>query len=250
MRTRLRHGVDFSGASSGGSGVRVATRGPDDEVLELVKVDRAGLRRAILEGLDDGSDHLWLIDAPLGIPRATLAACGVDDDWSSSIRWLSSYSDPREWRRAVRKQSRKEPKRVADYAAATPLASMNLRVFKQTWTAMVELLRPLLEAGVRVEPMGGSFGSSVVVCEGCPASVLKRGGDSARGYKGSGEPPRQRRKEIVARMRSHWGLRLDADRATRCIEDEGGDDLDAVLLTLDPWQGPPPSDALVEGWVW
>lgn len=248
----IRHGVDFSGAASGGSGIRVATRLPGEPLTDLRRLNRAGLRHLILEGLKEsgGRNHRWLIDAPMGIPLPTLEACGVEPDWEASVAWLASFRDPRDWRRAVRKISRKEPRRVADRAAGTPLASMNLRVFKQTWTAMVELLQPLLEAGVRVEPMAGPFGSSVVVAEGCPASVLKRAGDSARGYKGKGDPPRQRRAEIVARMRSDWGLTLDREIANRCITDEGGDDLDAVLLTLDPWQGPPPAIARIEGWVW
>lgn len=248
----IRHGVDFSGAASGGSGIRIATRFPGEPLTDLRRLDRPGLRRMILDGLaeNDGRHHRWLIDAPFGIPLPTLEACGVDLNWEASVAWMASFRDPRDWRRAVRKVSRKEPRRVADRAASTPLASMNLRVFKQTWTAMVELLEPLLRAGVRIEPMAGPFGSSVVVAEGCPASVLKRGRDSARGYKGTGEPPRRRRMEIVAKMRADWGLALDSDVAARCVADEGGDDLDAVLLTLDPWQGPPPAEGLVEGWVW
>ena len=246
------HGVDFSGATKGGSGIRIATRRPDEPLSELRRVDRSGLRAEILLGLEDSGRrrHRWLIDAPFGIPAATLEACGVDLDWRASVAWLASFQDPRDWRRAVRQVSRKEPKRVADRAAATPLASMNLRVFKQAWTVMVEVLDPLVEAGVRVEPLAGSSASPVVVGEGCPASILKRGGDSARGYKGRGEPPRSRRAEIVARIERDWGLSLASEVAARCVDDEGGDDLDAVLLTLDPWQGPPPSIAAVEGWVW
>ncbi len=246
------HGVDFSGATKGGSGIRIATRRPDAALSELRRVDRGGLRDEILTGLEDpgGQRHRWLIDAPFGIPVATLEACGVDPDWRASVAWLASFEDPRDWRRAVRQVSRKEPKRAADRAAGTPLASMNLRVFKQTWTVMVEILDPLVEAGVRVEPLAGPRAASVVVGEGCPASVLKRRGDSARGYKGRGEPPRSRRMEIVERIHRDWGLSLAPDVAMRCIEDEGGDDLDAVLLTLDAWHGPPPAIAEVEGWVW
>lgn len=246
------HGVDFSGATKGGSGIRIATRRPGTPLSELRRVDRSGLRAEILLGLEEPGDrrHRWLIDAPFGIPAATLEACGVELDWRASVAWLASFQDPRDWRRAVRQVSRKEPKRVADRAAGTPLASMNLRVFKQTWTVMVEILDPLVEAGVRVEPLAGPRAAAVVVGEGCPASVLKRAGDSARGYKGRGEPPRARRVEIVERIQRDWGLSLASDVAARCIDDEGGDDLDAVLLTLDAWQGPPPSIAQVEGWVW
>ncbi|MBC03482.1 MAG: hypothetical protein CMJ34_09315 [Phycisphaerae bacterium] len=248
----IRHGVDFSGATSGGSGIRIATRRPDQPVQELQCVDRGDLRRQILAGLRDESNerHLWLIDAPFGIPIATLEACGVDVNWSSSLEWLASFPNPREWRRGVRRIIRKEPKRWTDRASATPLASMNLRVFKQTWTVMVEILAPLIAEGVRVEPMAGPRDSKVVVVEGCPASVLKRGGDPARGYKGRTDANRERRERILDRAVDEWGLRVSDPIADRCIADAGGDDLDALLLTLDPWQGPPVAEAIVEGWVW
>ncbi len=246
----IRHGVDFSGADGGGSGIRLATRVPGEPVRRIDRLDRRGLRDRILASREDGERHLWLIDAPFGVPIRTLERCDVDLDWSASVRWLASHGSPRDWRRAVRAVDRKEPKREADVVASTPLASMNLRVFKQTWTAMVELLGPLVEAGVRVDPMAGPLDARVVVVEGCPATVLKRRGDSAKGYKGTGQPPRDRREAIIQRGIESWGLEATNAVFDRCHDDEGGDDLDALLLTLDPWQGPPPAPAMVEGWVW
>ena len=246
----VRHGVDFSGADGGGSGIRLATRVPDEPVRRIDRLDRRGLRDRIMASCADGERHLWLIDAPFGIPLRTLRSCGVEESWSASVDWLASFGSPRDWRRAVRTVDRKEPKREADVVASTPLASMNLRVFKQTWTAMVELLQPLVEAGVRVDPMAGPLDARVVIGEGCPATVLKRRGDSAKGYKGAGQPPRDRREAILRQGIECWGL--DATEAVfdRCHDDEGGDDLDALLLTLDPWHGPPTAAAMVEGWVW
>ena len=248
--TIVRHGVDFSGADSGGSGIRVATRFGDDPVDRIERLDRGGLRDRILASTADGERHVWLVDAPFGLPLRTLDSCGVERDWRASVAWLASFDSPRDWRRVVRKTDRKEPKRTADRVASTPLAPMNLRGFKQTWTAMVEVLSPVLEAGVRVDPMAGGIDARVVVAEGCPATVLKRRGDSARGYKGPGEPPRTRREEILRRGLASWDLRATERVLDRCCDDQGGDDLDALLLTLDPWQGPPPGEAVVEGWVW
>ena len=127
---------------------------------------------------------------------------------------------------------------------------MNLRIFKQTWTAMVELLVPLAAAGVRVEPLAGPAGSNVVVAEGCPASLLKRAGDSARGYKGRTDANRERRAEILATARKDWGLRIAGEAARQAVDGQGGDDLDAALLTLDPLVTVIPSEATVEGWVY
>ena len=152
-RLRVIHGVDFSGADAGGeAGIRIASRPcvAESVVDRIERLDRTGLKRRILASLDDGHDHLWLIDAPFGLPLPTLEACGIPDDWSKTVEWMAGFRTPRDWRRGVRGVTRKEPRRLADRAAATPLASMNLRIFKQTWTAMVELLRPLADAGEEV----------------------------------------------------------------------------------------------------
>lgn len=250
---RFIHGVDFSGGDSGGeAGIRIATRrlGSEGRVERIERLDRNTLRRRIRAGLDGRDRHLWLIDAPFGIPLPTLDACDVERRWDAVVQWMSGFESPREWRRGVRSMTRKEPRRLTDRNSWTPLASMNLRIFKQTWTAMVELLAPLAAAGVRVEPLAGPPDSRVVVAEGCPASLLKRGGDSARGYKGRSETNLDRRSEILATARSRWGLRVADDAAGLAVAGHGGDDLDAVLLTLDPLVTVVPAEASIEGWVY
>ena len=251
-RERIIHGVDFSGADAGGEiGIRVASRScvPESLIDRIERFDRSGLRRRIMASLEDGNEHLWLIDAPFGLPIPTLEACGIPIDWAATVEWMAGFRTPRDWRRGVRAVTRKEPRRLADRAAATPMASMNLRIFKQTWTAMVEVLHPLAKEGVRIEPLAGPRDSRVVVAEGCPASILKRGGDSSRGYKGKEASNRDRRREILEIAHRQWGLRISESVADRCIDGTGGDDLDAVLMTLDPLVTVFPPEASVEGWV-
>ena len=245
------HGVDFSGASDGGSGgIRVAERelGNPHPISAVRRMHRAGLRQAILDSREDGEQHFWLIDAPFGVARETLEACGIGASWRETADWFTRSGNPREWRRAVRAHTRKEVRRTADRVARTPMAPMNLRVFKQTWTAVTELLLPLSESGVRVEPLVGPR-SSVVVSEGCPASVLSRMGGLTRGYKGKGDPPRERRLEIL-RLLARRGVKVNEAVAEVCLADEQGDSLDAVILCSSPWQGPVPGESVIEGWVY
>ncbi|MCH2161760.1 MAG: DUF429 domain-containing protein [Phycisphaerales bacterium] len=245
------HGVDFSGARDGGSGgIRVAHRwlGDATPVTSIGRMHRGALREAILDSRSDGEPHLWLLDAPFAVAIPTLEDCGVEVSWQAMTRWFAERGNPRDWRRAVRARTRKEVRRLTDRISRTPLAPMNLRVFKQTWTAVTEILVPLAEAGVRVEPLAGSP-SSVVVCEGCPASVLARMGAPVRGYKGGGEPPREKRAEIL-KLLARRGVRVSSSVAEECVQDEKGDALDAVVLCALPWQGPVPAIAAVEGWVY
>jgi hypothetical protein len=268
-RPVVLHGVDFSGADSGGaSKIRIAERELKSRSAVRVRgrVDRHGLRRAILDSRLDGREHIWRIDAPFGLPLACFAEArpeGFDEvlagrelSWLAVAEWMSGFATPRDWRGAMRDASRKEPKRTCDREFATPLAPMNLRVFKQTFTLVKEIALPLAREGVAIVPVSvpADGSSSVQVCEGCPASVLKARGWPARGYKGSGEPPRRVREELVRLLR-HEGLEIPSDIAVEAINDEEGDLLDAVILTTRPLgdlsaRDALPPEALVEAWVY
>ncbi len=259
------HGVDFSGADSGGaSKIRIAERELKSRsgVRVRGRLDRHGLRRAILESREDGREHLWRIDAPFGLPLACFTDArpdGLDEvlagrelSWLAVAEWMSGFATPREWRAAMRDASRKEPKRTCDRVFATPLAPMNLRVFKQTFTLIKEIALPLAKEGVAIMPVSMPADGSapaVRVCEGCPASVLKRREWPAKGYKGGGEPPRRVREELVRLLR-HEGIEIPSDIAVEAINDEEGDLLDAIILTTRPFDEPHPPEALVEAWVY
>jgi hypothetical protein len=169
--------------------------------------------------------------------------------------WMARFDTAREWRGAMRELSRREPKRTCDRALATPLAPMNLRVFKQTFTVITEILLPLAREGIAIEPVSmpaDRADARVRVAEGCPASVLRHRGWPAKGYKGGGEPPRVVREEIVRLLRKD-GLEIASQTAVEAIHDVEGDLLDALILTTAPIAVPAeglPPEALVEAWVY
>jgi hypothetical protein len=248
----ILHGVDFSGADAGGAAkIRMVSRDlstPGAELRLQGRFDRRGLVRRIVELVGDGRPHLVRIDAPFGLPLETLRRAGVEPSWRAMAAWLAAFGSPRRWRSELRATDRKEPRRACDQALHTPMAPMNLRVFKQTWTLIAEVLLPLAEAGVRIEPVvGGDAG--VTVCEGCPASLLRLLGWPDRGYKGQGEPPRRVRAELLRRL-DRQGVKVPRDMAEAAEVDAEGDLLDAMLLTMDPLQDVPPSEAMVEAWIW
>ncbi len=262
-RPVILHGVDFSGADGGGAAkIRIAERelSPRSAVHVRGRVDRNLLRRAIVESASDGREHLWRIDAPFGLPLECFAAErpeGFSDgpvSWRAVAEWMAGFGSPREWRGAMRELSRREPKRACDREFRTPLAPMNLRVFKQTFTVITEVLLPLVEEGIAIPPVCmPAAGSRVRVCEGCPASVLHRRGWPAKGYKGNGEPPRVVREEIIRLLRKD-GLEIPSQVAVEAIHDEEGDLLDAMILVTEPLGVEIPAElaatAAVEAWVY
>ena len=267
--TVIVHGVDFSGADGGGAAkIRVAERelAPRSAVRVRGRLDRAGLRRAILDSVRDarvdGVRHLWRIDAPFGLPIACFETERPEGlpagplDWSSVARWVSAFPNARAWRTAMRESSRREPRRACDRELHTPMAPMNLRVFKQTFTVIREILVPLADEGVAIMPVSmpaDGAAPSVAVCESCPASVLRARGWPAKGYKGGGEPPRILREEIIRLLRKD-GLEIPSPAAVEAIHDAEGDLLDALLLATEPLSWTVPAEhaaqAAIEAWVY
>lgn len=249
----ILHGVDFSGADSGGAAkIRMVSRdlaSPRSPVRLDGRFDRKGLVRRVLSLQSQGGAHLVRIDAPFGLPLETLRSFDVTPTWDAMAAWLVAFGSPRLWRGALRKSVRKEPRRTCDEQFRTPMAPMNLRVFKQTWTLIAEVLQPLAEAGVRIEPVHAGASSAVTVCEGCPASLLRLRGWPDHGYKGAGDPPRAVRSELL-RLLQRAGVVVAPDMQDAAVSDEEGDLLDALLLTLEPLQWVPPSEARVEAWVY
>ena len=249
MTDPVVHGVDFSGASGGGGPkIVVATRDSRGGIDLRRGAGRQDLLQLIRTSCEDGTPHLWRVDAPLSLPESVLDAHGVPPDWLSLATWMRGFEDPREWRRALRAVDRKERKRTCDRAARAPLAPMNLRVFKQTWTAVCELMLPLVEEGIHLAPMHPTR-SPVVVAEACPASVLHRIGESPRGYKGR-EPANAERRRALCGVLAEHGLELSEDHVRQAEADPQGDVLDAAILLLPPVHEPVPREALVEGWIW
>jgi len=249
------HGVDFSGGDRPEGKIWVATH--DTTHLEApVRLRRGFDHNALVELIaasrGDGRRHLWRIDAPFGLALEMIDAHGLDHDWRAVAEWMAAFGSPREWRTACRIVSRREPRRATDRIAHTPMAPSNLRIFKQTWSVIVRVLLPLLERGIRIEPVAGPIESTVVVAEGCPSSILRANEWPARGYKGRGTPPRLVREELLRRI-SKSGIPLPKPIVAMATDDTEGDGVDALLLLLPPTNAVVPAEeehsARVEAWV-
>lgn len=202
----------------------------------------------ILSSSQEAGRDLWRIDAPFSLPISVLQKHGIEHSWAAMAHWMRGFASARDWRRALRAVDRKEPKRICDQASQTPMSPMNLRVFKQTWTVICEILLPLAESGVHIAPVHVTD-SSAILSEGCPASVLRTRGERAKGYKGPSEAHRQRRKELCDLLGS-WGIVVTARDKETAIRDTEGDVLDALLLLADTTSHVPPEEAEIEAWIW
>ena len=237
------HGVDFSGGSRHRLKIQVSALLEGSPASVRGGLSHAELVDMIARSAGDGRRHVYLIDSAFGLPLEMLELQGVEPRWTAALEWMASFPSPRDWRRTARERSRKELRRASDRLARTPLPPANLRMFRQTWHAMVSVLRPLLGMpGVAVLPFGavgerpagaGAAAwreAAVWAGEGCPSSSLQAAGWPHRGYKGPSEKSRDLRRDLLARLERMEGLLIDPAAAVRAVEDEEGDVLDSLIL--------------------
>lgn len=129
--------------------------------------------------------------------------------------------------------------RQTDAEARTPFPPHNLRIYRQTYYGVRELLAPLSQAGsVRVLPMQPGKPGVPSMIEVCPASLLKPIGLYAP-YKGAEPKYRQQRARILDYAQDN-GVRFgNRTMPALLLDNAGGDALDSVLCAYAAWRALP-----------
>lgn len=265
---RTIHGIDFSGAPDAGSKIWIASGHADGGTLVITACRRAatlpgsGRRRelalealrAFLAGAGDAAIGL---DFPFGVPRAVAG----DVAWSDFVAGFRTRFPTADAFReaAVHAAGGKELRRVTDREAQTPFSPYNLRLYKQTYHGIRDVLGPLVRDGhIAVPPMQPAVAGRPLVLEICPAATLKELGLYVP-YKGR-EAQHRRGRERILRTLEERGLATVAgdEVRTAVLEDAGADALDGVLAAVAVWRGVAGGLAVpvarpeyeVEGYVW
>ncbi len=268
-------GVDFSGAADAGRRIWLA-EGPWRD--RCVRVDHLRQARelpgsgteldqalpALKRHLAGQTRALVGLDFPFSLP----APCLAGRSWQVLIKqFAKAFPTPEDLREKCRSRcGGKELKRKTDRLAQTPMSPFNLRLYRQTWHGLAQLLGPLVAADEAcVPPFHPPRPDVPWLIEICPASTLKAlsarlGQDLYRPYKGTGQPHRRQRAFLLAEIEKLGRARLGRWALRKAvIDDAGGDALDAVIAchaaadALARGLADPPvdqPDVAVEGWVY
>src|SRR5262249_55316232 len=126
---------------------------------------------------------------------------------------------------------RREPKRVTDVESKTPWCAFNIRLYRQSYHGMAEVLRPLVIANkALVLPMQAPRPDLSWLIETCPASALRHFGWRGS-YKGAALGD-QRRRILKALQEAGLLNALPRFLSARVVEDAGGDALDSIIAAL------------------
>ena len=239
---RRVHGVDFSGAVNAGDAIWIAGGAVTSRGLELEDCRpasrlpggtraRDGALAALRNWIAAQGEAAIGLDFPFGLPWPLSRGY---NNWEAFVRAFPSRHLSAEAFRAhcrVRAGGR-ELRRETDLVARTPFSPYNLRMYRQTWHGIRQVLAPLVAAeAVCVPPMQTLRPDRPWLLEICPASTLKRMG-LYRPYKGKTRPHRAMRREILAHLQAAAGLRLPAALRGVILADRGGDALDSVIAAV------------------
>jgi len=232
-------GLDFSGAADAGRRLWLAEGSHDADGFRLDRClpgsdlpGSAARRDACLTAVVEfiaGQRHAVIgCDFPFGLPAVLMRT----KTWRDfALGFDARYADPAALRDdCMRRANGRELKRSGDRTARVPFSAYNIRLYRQTFHGIRDLLAPLVRRdAARILPMQTAWAGRPWLVETCPASTLKQAG-LYLSYKGAGKERRAARRRIVAGLVRQGLLRpLRPALRALAVADEGGDALDAII---------------------
>lgn len=236
-------GVDFSGAVRAGRKIWLTLAEPRGATLAVRSVRRAEelpggaaarepALRALVAALSGLGPCAAGLDFPFGLHRALVAE---PDLLAFVAAFRQHHPTPQALRAACRAAGDERAlKRRCDLEARTPFAPHNLRVYRQTWHGIAEVLAPLCAAGAQLLPQQPPRPGRLWLLETCPASALKQRG-WYRPYKGQ-RPAHHRERIALLRAVEAEGLAVPASLRGTLLNDGEGDALDSLLCAWITWR--------------
>lgn len=229
-------GVDFSGGSSAGRKIWLA-----EGTLRGERVEVDSLRRACdLPGSAPGRDRAiaslreWIAAQPGGTVIGCDFPFSLAKDMLGHPTWdafAAAFAHDYPHAEALYEAGRAKspPVRRADQEARTPFAPHNLRLYRQTYYGIRDLLAPLAAAGqARIIPFHDLAADLPVLIEVCPASRLKAHG-RYQPYKGA--ELRAVRVRLLNWLIDH-DIVISSALSAAAAEDAEGDALDSLIAAV------------------
>ena len=168
------------------------------------------------------------LDFPFGLPSALVEA----NSWEQFVLSFGDrYSSAEQFKETCRAAARgRELRRVTDQESQTPLSPYNLRLYRQTYFGIRDVLAPLVRDRLAcILPMQSAAPGRPWIFEVCPASTLKAV-DLYLPYKGRGRERDVARARVLQRIEEIGALLVPASTLRSTIlGDRQGDALDSVI---------------------
>jgi hypothetical protein len=246
-KKRCIFGVDFSGAKDACKKIWVSSGRSIGSTLHIEEcyrlADRMGSGASSHSGRDECFSALRSLiirenDAVFGIDLSfSLPEHLMEDDWESFIESFSSkYPSAEQFRESCRDRTGgKELKRASEIRAKVPFSVYNLRLYRQTYFGIRDVISPLVNDGlVCVLPMQEAKDGKPWLIEICPACRLKKE-DMYIPYKGKTDDRRNARCRILEYFMNK-SLVIPSSLQELIVADTEGDALDSIIATYSTFK--------------
>lgn len=233
-------GVDFSGARDAGKRIWITEGRLHSGQLRLDTCYQASAiwcrrRDACLEFLVRriASERSCVVglDFPFGIPRPV----AQDTTWAEFVRGFTvRYATPHDFKQSCHSAAKgRELRRQTDVESHTPFSPYNLRVYRQTYYGIAQVLAPLVsKEHACVIPMQRPIPGLPWVIEICPASTLRCLGLYTSSYKGPHASHLTARATILDALATMTGADVSSNIRVEAEHDVGGDALDSAIAAV------------------
>lgn len=233
-------GIDFSGAKDAGRHIWISIGTESSGTLRMTQIEQASNflgvgtdRDAVLEELVGWIDSLYNatvgIDFPFSVPEKIAWGVFQAHSWSQMVNHQNWPNlNPNTFRGQCRNISKGGIRDTdAMHRGDSPYS---IRIYKQTFYGIRDVLRPLLDRNVSIAPIVDNKNTTIL--ETYPAATLAReDGLFATRYK-RGPSTRDRRGHNVQAMSNLPNLDLSAVSKDTIIDNSGGDALDSLVAAL------------------
>ncbi|WMW24048.1 hypothetical protein RE474_08025 [Methanolobus sediminis] len=246
-KERRIFGVDFSGAKDACKKIWISSAKPVGNTLYIEEcyrlADRIGSTANSRSGRDECFSALRSlivreIDAVFGIDLSfSLPESLMEDSWEGFIESFSSnYPSAEQFRESCRdKAAGKEIKRASEIRAKVPFSVYNLRLYRQTYFGIRDVISPLVRDNLAcVLPMQEARDGKAWLIEICPACRLKKE-DMYIAYKGKTDDRRIARCRILEYFMSK-GIVIPSSLQELIVDDTEGDALDSIIATYSTFR--------------
>jgi len=237
------YGVDFSGAKDAGKKIWIAGGTIEGDTLRIDECRRAdglpgsGRSReqalaALREFIAGAEAGVFGLDFPLGLPHPLIG----HNDWTAFVlAFPDDYPTPETfWQRCRERAGGRELKRVTDAESKTPFSAYNVRLYRQTYFGIRDVIHPLVRDRLAcVLPMQRPQPDRPWLIEICPASTLKVHDLYLRRYKRGGAESHATRARILGGIERAGSLHIpSANLRSAVLDDRHGDALDGVIAAF------------------
>ena len=250
------YGIDFSGAKDTGNKIWITKGVPEGGKILVTKCLKArdlptsgrmleACLASLVNLINSNRNAAFGLDFPFGLPASLVKKKSWDE---FILNFPNRFNDPDDFKVTCFSEARnRELKRKTDNDARTPFSAYNLRLYKQTYYGISEILFPLVRyKSACILPFHRPKSGKLWILEICPASTLRSLELNGIPYKGREKTHKENRGKILKQM--EWKCPVIVRKTEirkKILENHGGDALDSVIAAIATFNALKNKDSLI-----